>query len=97
MEGFCLADHLRVRLVHTILLGLAPPAQVEAACEDPPGPSSQLCHPRLHPTACPEGVHVGQDERRHSASPQPLPRAPAVLTFSLGLGQREEPGLSVFI
>lgn len=62
-----------VRLVHTILLGLAPPGQVEAACEDPPGPSSQLCHPRLHPAACPEGVHVGQDERRHSASPQPLP------------------------
>ena len=62
-----------VRLGHTILLGLGPQAQVEATYEDPQGPSSQLCHPRLHPTACPECLHAGQDERRHSASPQPLP------------------------
>lgn len=79
-----------VRLVHTILLGLAAPAQVEAACEDPPGPSSQLCHPRLHPTACPEGVHVGQDERRHSASPSPSqPRTQAACSGRPGEGEEK--------
>lgn len=53
-----------------------PPAQVEAAREDPPCPSRQLRHPSLRPTACPKGIHAGQDERRHSASPPPAPPSP---------------------
>lgn len=73
----CLSFRLWLRGGHIILLGLGPThthiAQVEAACEDPSCPSCYLRHPRLHPTACPKGIHAGQDERRHSAPPPLAP------------------------
>ncbi|KAK2091038.1 hypothetical protein P7K49_030322 [Saguinus oedipus] len=68
---------------HTVHLGLDSSAQVGAACEDPPGPSSQLRYPRLHPTACPKAATLaGQDERRRSASSPPK-ALPAPNTGSL--------------
>lgn len=67
-----------VRLDRTVLRGLGPPRQVEAAvCEDPPGPAPNSAIPgSIPPPALKASVPAGQDERRHSASPPPAPPSP---------------------
>lgn len=86
--GSCSVDLAMVGGGHAVLLGLGPRAQVEAACDDPSCPSCHLCHPRLHPTACPTGIHAGQDERRHSAPP-PQPRTQAACSGRPGEGEEK--------